>query len=86
MLDLLCRREIPPAWRQIGNAQHVREGNDAVVLGADAELALSFERGACHDSPSMWQAISAEASASPRAGVRKEGGGPCIRATRISTS
>jgi hypothetical protein len=82
MLDLLCRREIPPAGRQIGNARHVTEGNDAAVLGADAELALRLRRGACHDSPSMWQAISA----SPRAGVRKEGRGPCIRATRISTS
>lgn len=43
VLDLLRRREIPPAGRQIGNSRHVREGDNSAVLGADAELALSFE-------------------------------------------
>ena len=48
MLDLLCRREIPPAERQIGNARHVRERDEAAVFSPDAELALSLERRACH--------------------------------------
>ena len=48
MLDLLCRREMTPARRQIRDTRHGGEGNDAAVFGADAGLALSLERRACH--------------------------------------
>jgi len=48
MLDLLRRREMPPAGRELGNSRHVWEGDDSAVLGTDAELALSLKRGACH--------------------------------------
>ena len=48
VLDLLCHREMPPARRQIGDARHSREGNNAAVFGPDAELALSLERRSCH--------------------------------------
>jgi hypothetical protein len=33
---------------QIGDAWHAREGDNAAIVGADAGLALSLERGACH--------------------------------------
>ena len=39
---------MPPPAREIGDARHAREGDDAAVFGADAELALSLERRACH--------------------------------------
>jgi hypothetical protein len=41
-------REMPPTGREIGDARHVRKGDDAAVLETDALLARSFERGACH--------------------------------------
>jgi len=34
--------------REIGDARHVGEGDDAAVVVADAELALSLEGRACH--------------------------------------
>ena len=48
MLDLLRRREMSPAGRQIGNARHVRESDDAAVVETDALLARLLERRACH--------------------------------------
>ena len=48
VLDLLRRREMSPAGRQIGNARHVRESDDAAVVETDALLAHSLERRACH--------------------------------------
>src|SRR6516225_8088113 len=61
VLDLLCRGEMPPAGRQIGNARHVWEGDNAAVFETDALLACSFERRACH-RPEMWWAPGAGAS------------------------
>ena len=48
MLDLLRRREMPPARRQIGDRRHVWVGDHAAFGETDALLALSLERGACH--------------------------------------
>src|SRR5262249_55217068 len=48
VLDLLCRREMPPALRQVGDTRHEREGDHAAIVEADALLARSFERRACH--------------------------------------
>jgi len=48
MLDLLRRREMPPAGRQVGDPRHEWESNDAAIVEADAELARSLEWGACH--------------------------------------
>jgi hypothetical protein len=48
VLDLLRRRPMPPPAWEIGDARHTWENDDVVVLVADAELALSLERGACH--------------------------------------
>jgi hypothetical protein len=45
MLDLLCRRPMPPAGREIGDAPEERKGHDLAVLVEDAGLALSPERG-----------------------------------------
>jgi len=42
MLDLLRRREMPPAGRKIGDARHVWEGDDASILSASAKFALSL--------------------------------------------
>ena len=52
---------MPPPAREIGDARHVGEGDNATILVADAELALSLERRACH-GPRMWRARSGEAS------------------------
>jgi hypothetical protein len=38
---------LPPVW-EIAGARHVREGDHAAVVGADAELALSLEGRAFH--------------------------------------
>ena len=73
VFDFLSGPELLPAAREFRDARLAGEGNDAAVLGADAELALSLDRGARH-RPSMWQAVSAEAGWS-RARVRK-GVGP----------
>jgi hypothetical protein len=48
VFDLLRRRPVAPAGREIGGTRHVGEGDNAAVRPADAELALSLERGACH--------------------------------------
>ena len=48
MLDLLRRREMPPAGRKVGDARHVGEGNKAAVVETDAELARALERRSCH--------------------------------------
>jgi hypothetical protein len=37
---------MPPPTREIGDARHVEEDDNAAVVGADAGLALSLERGA----------------------------------------
>ena len=37
-----------PTGREIGDAGHTRKGDDAAVVGADDELALSLDRRACH--------------------------------------
>jgi hypothetical protein len=47
VFDLLRRRPMPPSAREIGDARHAGEGDNAAVVGADAELALSLERRAC---------------------------------------
>jgi hypothetical protein len=52
MLDLRCCREMPPPARKIRDARHVWEGDNAAVVVADAELALSLQRSAVH-WPSM---------------------------------
>jgi hypothetical protein len=70
VLDLLCHREMPPARRQIGDARHSREGNNAAVFGPDAELALSLERRAWHLTR-MWRPPGAVASSPSRARVRR---------------
>jgi hypothetical protein len=48
MLDLLCRREMPPAGRQVGDTRHVGESDDRAVVETDALLARSLEWGPCH--------------------------------------
>jgi len=58
MLDLLCRRKMPPAGGKVGRARHVWESENAAVVSANAEFTLSFERGACHGS-GMWRALGA---------------------------
>jgi hypothetical protein len=62
VLDLLRRRPMLPPAREIGDAGHAREGDNAAVIGADAELALSLKRGACHGP-----VPGAEATATSRA-------------------
>ena len=42
MVDLLCCREMPPTGRKVGDARHVREGNDAAVVETDALFARSL--------------------------------------------
>jgi len=39
---------MPPAGRQVGDARHAREGDDAAIVETDALLARSLERGASH--------------------------------------
>ena len=46
MLDLLCRREMPPVGLQIGDARHASKRYETAGIGADAQLALSLEREA----------------------------------------
>jgi hypothetical protein len=67
MLDLLRRREMPPTGRELGDARHVWEGDDAAVLGVAAELALSLERGACYGAVCGGRLASRQAR--PRARV-----------------
>ena len=74
MLDLLRRREMPPAARKIGDARHVREGDNAAVLGADAELACRLS-GEPAIGSGMWRAPALEASVHlARACDRPDGG------------
>jgi hypothetical protein len=47
VFDLLRRRPMPPPAREIGDARHVKEGDNAAFVGTNAGLALSLERGAC---------------------------------------
>src|SRR5215831_4177752 len=65
MLDLFCRRQIAPAGWKLGGSWHAWERDNAAVLSAYAELALSLERGACHRS-AMWPAGDAVASTRAR--------------------
>src|SRR5215469_15274597 len=65
MLDLFCRRPVPPAGWKLGDWRHAWERDNAAVLSAYAELALSLERGACHRS-AMWPAGDAVASTRAR--------------------
>jgi hypothetical protein len=51
MFDLLCRRKMPPAGREIGNARHIWETDDPTVVETDTLLARSLERGACLGHP-----------------------------------
>ena len=48
VFDLLRRRPMPPHAREIGDARHVGKGDDAAIVGADAEFALPLEGGAWH--------------------------------------
>jgi hypothetical protein len=61
MFDLGSRRPMPPTRREIGDARHVGEGDNAAVVGADAGLALSLEREPAIGS-GMWRAADADAS------------------------
>jgi hypothetical protein len=42
------RRPMLPPAREIGDARHVGESDNAAIRGADAGLALSLEGRACH--------------------------------------
>src|SRR6516225_3265355 len=71
MIDLLRYREMSPAGRNIGDARHVWEGNDAAVVETDALFARALERRACHRveyvaGPRSWASW-------PRARVRQAG-------------
>jgi len=48
MLDLLRRREAPPARRKIGYRRHVWEGDNTAVVETDALFARSLQARACH--------------------------------------
>ena len=52
---------MPPAGREFGDARHSREGDDAAVFGADAELALSYLKLSHYRSPQgqvwIWRAV-----------------------------
>jgi hypothetical protein len=61
MFDLLSRREMTPAGRQIGHAGHIGKRDYTAVCETDALLALPLERGACHIA-GMWRASSAWAT------------------------
>jgi hypothetical protein len=69
VFGLLCRRPMLPPARQIGDARHVGEGDNATVGDADAGRALSLEREPAIGL-GMRRAPGAEASAS-RARVRR---------------
>jgi len=50
VFELLCRRPSAPVARAVPAADRtqLRETDEVAILVADAELALSLERGACH--------------------------------------
>ena len=50
VLELLCRRPGAPGARAVPAADRTQLGetDEVAILVADAELALSLERGACH--------------------------------------
>ena len=48
-----------PSSDHAADRTQVGEMNDVAILVADAELALSLDRGGCH-RPSMWRALAAE--------------------------
>src|SRR5262245_25877047 len=84
MLDLFCRRPVPPAGWKLGGSRHAWERDNAAVLSAYAELALSLERGACHRFgyvAGVWR----WGKHSPRACARARvcGGGLCALAQLI---
>ena len=62
VLDLLCRREMPPARGELGNPRHVGERDElAGHRIGDTSLAHALHRGACH-RPTTWQVSRAEAT------------------------
>jgi hypothetical protein len=51
-----------------------RESDDAAVLGADAEPALSLERRSCHRLGYIWRALGAGSKMKNSARVNRQGG------------
>jgi hypothetical protein len=61
MFDLLCPREMTSARRELEDARHVWESDNAGVGETDTLLACSLERRACH-RPCTWRRMRDAAS------------------------